>query len=111
MDLVTWINTFVGIIGIIVGIIGLKNINDAKRINNNNISMKDNASFQKANVIHNGLDGCEVVELSEETTKTIISGVVEKLETEIATKQSKILSGTELPAEGLKEGEIFFLYE
>ena len=35
MDWVTWINTAVGIIGIIVGIIGAQNLHVANQMNNN----------------------------------------------------------------------------
>lgn len=110
MNWITWLNTGVGIVGIVVGIIGLKNICYAKRIVNK-FTASDNATIQQATVIHNGLDGYEVVKLSEETTKSIIKEVVEELKTEIAGKQLRIRYGTDLPEEGLKDGEVFLIPE
>ena len=68
MNWVTLINTAVGIIGIIVGIIGWKSLSAATKIKNS-IKTGDASNIQQAQVIHNGLDDYAVIRLSRETTQ------------------------------------------
>lgn len=76
MDWVTWINTGVGIIGIIVGIIGWRSLSTATKIKN---SVKADV-VQQAQVIHNGLDDYAVIRLSRETTQEELKKVIETLQ-------------------------------
>ncbi|MBP3651504.1 MAG: hypothetical protein J6J78_00350 [Clostridia bacterium] len=56
MDWVTWINTGVGIIGIVVGIIGAKNISYAKKIiNKNKIKADHGSTVYNAETINQGI--------------------------------------------------------
>ena len=76
MDWVTWINTSVGVVGIVVGIIGWRSLSAATKIKN---SIKAN-TVQQAQVINNGLDSYAVIRLSRETTKEELVSIVESLE-------------------------------
>ena len=76
MEWVTWINTGVGIVGIIVGIIGWKSLSTATKIKN---SIKAN-TVQQAQVINNGLDAYAVIRLSRETTKDELEKIIESLQ-------------------------------
>ena len=103
-----WISIGIGIIGIITGIIGLLCLRAANSIKNK-ATAKDHSSIQQANtIIHNGLDGAEVVKLSKETTQEIVDAVIKQLNVKIDSKQPRIKYGEELPKDG-KEGNIFFL--
>lgn len=78
MDWVTWINTAVGIIGIIVGVIGWKSLSTATKIKN--VAKADNnATIQQANVIHNGLDAYAVIKLSREIPQEELKIVFEEI--------------------------------
>ena len=76
MDWVTWINTGVGVIGIVVGIIGWKSLSNATKIKN---SIKAN-TVQQAQVIHNGLDAYAVIRLSRETTQEELKKVIDTIQ-------------------------------
>ena len=76
MNLVTWINTVVGIVGIIVGIIGWKSLSTAIKINN---TIKAN-TVQQAQIIHNGLDDYAVIRISREATKEELKKVIDSLQ-------------------------------
>ena len=76
MDWVTWINTGVGIIGIVVGIIGWKSLSTATKIKN---FIKAN-TVQQAQVIHNGLDAYAVIRLSRETTQEELKKVIDTMQ-------------------------------
>ena len=76
MDWVTWINTVVGVVGIVVGIIGWRSLSAATKIKN---SIKAN-TVQQAQVINNGLDAYAVIRLSKETTQEELVSIVEALE-------------------------------
>ena len=79
MDWITWINTIVGVIGIVVGIIGWKSLTTAAKINNK--AKADNgASIQQAQVINNGLDSYAVIRLSKETTQEEVTKLIEKVQ-------------------------------
>lgn len=85
MDWVTWINTGVGIIGIIVGIIGIivgiigwKSLSTAVKIKNS-IKTGDASNIQQAQIIHNGLDDYAVIRLSRETTREELERVLEEI--------------------------------
>lgn len=78
MDWVTWINTGVGVIGIIVGIIGLKSLSMAIKIKNSAKANKG-GTVQQAQVIHNGLDSYAVIKLSREITQEEMQKVIEKI--------------------------------
>ena len=75
MDWVTWINTGVGIVGIIVGSIGWKSLSAAAKIKN---SIKAN-TVQQVQVINNGLDAYAVIRLSQETTQEELKRIIESL--------------------------------
>ena len=79
MNWVTWINTAVGIIGIIVGIIGWKSLSAATKIKNS-IKTGDASNIQQAQVIHNGLDDYAVNRLSRETTQEELKKAIELLQ-------------------------------
>lgn len=76
MEWVTWINTGVGIIGIIVGIIGWKSLSAATRIKN---SVKAE-NVQQAQIIHNGLDDYAVIRLTKETTQEELESILKDLQ-------------------------------
>ena len=76
MEWVTWINTGVGIIGIIVGIIGWKSLSAATRIKN---SVKAE-NVQQAQIIHNGLDDYAVIRLTKETTQEELERILKDLQ-------------------------------
>lgn len=76
MDWTTWINTIVGVIGIIVGVIGWRNLSAAMKIKN---SVKAD-TVQQAQIIQNGLDAYAVVRLSRETTQEELKRVIETLQ-------------------------------
>lgn len=79
MDWVTWINTAVGIIGIIVGIIGWKSLTTATKIKNK--AKADNgASIQQAQTINNGLDSYAVIRLSKDTTQEELVRLVKEID-------------------------------
>ena len=78
MDWVTWINTGVGVIGIIVGIIGWKSLTTATKIKNK--AKADNgASIQQAQTINNGLDSYAVIRLSKDTTQEELVRLVREI--------------------------------
>ena len=79
MDWVTWINTGVGIIGIVVGIIGWKSLSTATKIKNTIKADKD-ATVQQAQVINNGLDSYAVIRLTRETTKEELQKAIADLQ-------------------------------
>lgn len=127
MDFVTWINTAVGAIGIIVGIIGWKSLSAATKIKNR---IKAD-TVQQAQIIHNGLDDYAVIRLSRETTKeeleriilemqpvtkNEISEIQEKSNERITQLETKVDSipnvyvGKDPPAES-KDGDIWFQVE
>ena len=66
----TVINTVVGIIGIIVGVIGWKSLSTAKRIKNK--AEADNGStILQAETIYNGLSAVDVIDIATNTAKNI----------------------------------------
>ena len=76
MEWVTWINTGVGVIGIIVGIIGWKSLSAATRIKN---TIKAE-NVQQAQIIHNGLDDYAVIRLTKETTQEKLERILKDLQ-------------------------------
>ncbi len=76
MEWVTWINTGVGVIGIIVGIIGWKSLSAATRIKN---TIKAE-NVQQAQIIHNGLDDYAVIRLTKETTQEELERILKDLQ-------------------------------
>ena len=78
MDWVTWINTAVGIIGIIVGIIGWKSLTTATKINNT-AEASSGASIQQAQTINNGLDSYAVIRLSKDTTQDELIRLIKEI--------------------------------
>ena len=79
MEWVTWINTGVGIIGIVVGIIGWKSLSTATKIKNT-IKADKAATVQQAQVINNGLDSYAVIRLTRETTKEELQKAIADLQ-------------------------------
>lgn len=76
----TIINTGVGIIGIIVGIIGWKSLSSATKIKNS-IKGVNNSTVQQAQTItvNNGLDTYAVIKLSQETTQEELTEIVKRI--------------------------------
>ena len=133
MEWVTWINTGVGIIGIVVGIIGWKSLSTATKIKNT-IKADKAATVQQAQVINNGLDSYAVIRLTRETTKEELQKAIADLQplvwedlddmSEIVNatnEQVKELTGRidkmpnihvgKEPPEHLKNGDIWFSIE
>lgn len=79
MDFATWLNTIVGIIGIIVGIIGWKSLDTAIKIKNS-VSANNGAKVQQAQIIHNGLEDYAVIKLAKETTKEDIEKILKTID-------------------------------
>lgn len=79
MEWVTWINTGVGIIGIVVGIIGWESLSTATKIKNT-IKADKAATVQQAQVINNGLDSYAVIRLTRETTKEELQKAIADLQ-------------------------------
>ena len=68
MEWVTWLNTIVGIIGIIVGIIGCKNLSMAIKINNT-IKADNGATVYNADTINQGVSENTVRLIAKDLTK------------------------------------------
>ena len=77
-DIATWLNTLVGVIGIIVGIIGWKSLSAADKIRNN-LNASGGSTIQQAQVISNGLDDYAVIRLSRDTTKEELQKIVNEI--------------------------------
>ena len=133
MEWVTWINTGVGIIGIVVGIIGWKSLSTATKIKNT-IKADKAATVQQAQVINNGLDSYAVIRLTRETTKEELQKAIADLQPLVwedlddmsekvnaTNEQVKELTGRidkmpnihvgKVPPEQLKNGDIWFSIE
>ena len=133
MEWVTWINTGVGIIGIVVGIIGWKSLSTATKIKNT-IKADKAATVQQAQVINNGLDSYAVIRLTRETTKEELHKAIADLQPLVwedlddmsekvnaTNEQVKELTGRidkmpnihvgKEPPEHLKNGDIWFSIE
>lgn len=133
MEWVTWINTGVGIIGIVVGIIGWKSLSTATKIKNT-IKADKAATVQQAQVINNGLDSYAVIRLTRETTKEELQKAIADLQPLVwedlddmsekvnaTNEQVKELTGKidkmpnihvgKEPPEHLKNGDIWFSIE
>ena len=133
MEWVTWINTGVGIIGIVVGIIGWKSLSTATKIKNT-IKADKAATVQQAQVIKNGLDSYAVIRLTRETTKEELQKAIADLQPLVwedlddmsekvnaTNEQVKELTGRidkmpnihvgKEPPEHLKNGDIWFSIE
>ena len=133
MEWVTWINTGVGIIGIVVGIIGWKSLSTAAKIKNT-IKADKAATVQQAQVINNGLDSYAVIRLTRETTKEELQKAIADLQPLVwedlddmsekvnaTNEQVKELTGRidkmpnihvgKEPPEHLKNGDIWFSIE
>ena len=76
MDWVTWFNTVVGVIGIVVGIIGWRSLSEATKIKN---TIKAD-TVQQAQIIHNGLDEYAVIRLTKETTQEELERILKDLQ-------------------------------
>ena len=133
MEWVTWINTGVGIIGIVVGIIGWKSLSTATKIKNT-IKADKAATVQQTQVINNGLDSYAVIRLTRETTKEELQKAIADLQPLVwedlddmsekvnaTNEQVKELTGRidkmpnihvgKEPPEHLKNGDIWFSIE
>ena len=133
MEWVTWINTGVGIIGIVVGIIGWESLSTATKIKNT-IKADKAATVQQAQVINNGLDSYAVIRLTRETTKEELQKAIADLQPLVwedlddmsekvnaTNEQVKELTGRidkmpnihvgKEPPEHLKNGDIWFSIE
>lgn len=116
----TIINSGVGIIGIIVGIIGWRSLSSATKIRNS-IKNVQNSTVQQAQTItvNNGLDTYAVIKLSKETTQEELTEIVKRInDTEVklssvekkVDNQPKIHIGSTEPVK-LKEGDIWLQVE
>lgn len=106
MDWVTWINTAVGIIGIIVGIIGWKSLTTATKIKNK-AKANNGASIQQAQTINNGLDSYAVIRLSKDTTQEELARLVKEIDlaskNDIANAISEQVAPTQKQLNSLEE--------
>ena len=77
-DIATWINTAIGIIGIVVGIIGWRSLSAATKIVNK-VEAKNIDQVQNAQVINNtnGLDSYAVIRLIRDTTKDELQRIID----------------------------------
>lgn len=77
-DIATWINTAIGIIGIVVGIIGWRSLSAATKIVNK-VEAKNIDQVQNAQVINNtnGLDSYAVIRLTRDTTKDELQRIID----------------------------------
>ena len=77
-DIATWINTAIGIIGIVVGIIGWRSLSAATKIVNK-VEAKNIDQVQNAKVINNtnGLDSYAVIRLTRDTTKDELQRIID----------------------------------
>ena len=77
-DIATWINTTIGIIGIVVGIIGWRSLSAATKIVNK-VEAKNIDQVQNAQVINNtnGLDSYAVIRLTRDTTKDELQRIID----------------------------------
>ena len=77
-DIATWINTAIGIIGIVVGIIGWRSLSAATKIVNK-VEAKNIDQVQNAQVINNtnGLDSYAVIRLTRDTTKDELHRIID----------------------------------
>lgn len=119
-ELSTFLNTGVGIIGIIVGIIGWRSLRNSIEIKNS-INNVNNSTVQQVQTLNlnNGLDSYAVIKLSKETTKEELVSLVEQINDTYAKisivedkidKQPKIHIGSEKPKES-KNGDVWFQIE
>lgn len=76
--LATWINTVVGIVGTIVGVMGWMSLNEVINIKNSLI-VTDKSTIQNAQIINNGLDSYAVIRLSRDTTREELQKTIDEL--------------------------------
>lgn len=113
----TIINTGVGIVGIIVGIIGWKSLSYATNIRNS-VKGANNSTIQQAQTItvNNGLDTYAIIKLSKETTQEELIEIVKRIndtETKLETVEKKIdgqpkIHISENPPKESKDGDIWY---
>lgn len=90
-DWSTLINTAVGVIGIIVGIIGAMSLNEAIKIKNS-VKNAENSIINQAQeiTVNNGMDTYAVIKLTKETTKEQLVEVIERLnKVEVESNETK----------------------
>ena len=113
----TLMNTAVGVIGIIVGIIGAMSLNEAIKIRNS-VKNAENSIINQAQkiIVNNGIDTYAVIKLTKETTKEQLVEVIERLNKveiqsnvtkNIVEEQPKIFMQKDAPAEA-RVGDIWF---
>lgn len=78
MEWVTWINTGVGVIGIIVGIIGWKSLSNAVKIKNL-INANNGATVYNAQTIHQGISENTVKLIAKDMSKEQMCQLIVKL--------------------------------
>lgn len=98
MDWVTWVNTLVGIVGIVVGIIGWKSLSVATKIKNS-ARADNNSTIQQAQIINNGIDSYAVIRLSRETTQEELQKLIDRLKLITKEEMDDIVSQKMEPAE------------
>lgn len=95
MELPGWVtifNTAVGIIGIVVGIIGLRSLSTVNKIRNNTGDVRESTIQQAQTInVNNGLDTYAIIKLSKQVTQEELAGIVERIisveDTAISIKQ------------------------
>ena len=97
MDWTTWINTGVGIVGIIVGIIGWKSLSAATKINNK-VKAEGNSTIQQAQTINNGLDSYAVIRLSKDATQEELLRLISEINLASKEDVASAISEGVLPA-------------
>lgn len=98
MDWVTWVNTLVGIVGIVVGIIGWKSLSAATKIKNS-ARADNNSAIQQAQIINNGIDSYAVIRLSRETTQEELQKLIDRLKLITREEMDDIVSQKMEPTE------------
>ena len=113
---VTILNTVVGIIGILVGIIGWRSLSTANKIRNSIGDVRESTIQQAQTInVNHGLDTYAIIKLSKQVTQEELAGIVERIigveDTAISIKQEmdtqpKIHVGSSEPV-AAKQGDIW----
>ena len=114
------INTIIGAIGVVVGIIGARSLHTAIKIKNS-INNVQNSTIQQAQTItmNNGMDTYAVIKLSRDTTQAELTKIVTRIneaESTLKTVETKVDEMPKIhisdhsPTESLHDGDIWLQY-
>ena len=107
----TIINTIIGVIGIVVGIIGGKSLHTATKIKNSiKVENTHNSTIQQAQTItvNNGMDTYAVIKISRETTQGELEMIVNRInqaETKLSSVEQKVDNLPPIPEIIVSESE------